>query len=87
MSYIKAPKPEQQEMYDYLEELRQSGDTNMFGASPYLAEEFGISKIEARNILSDWMRGREDSSRVLDGPGTGQTITPGKMVTRYESGR
>ena len=39
----------------YLEELRQSGVTNMFGAAPYLANEFGLSKREARDILLDWM--------------------------------
>ena len=40
----------------YLENLRQSGITNMFGASPYLAEEFDISEKEANVILADWMR-------------------------------
>jgi len=27
------------EYYVYLEELRQSGETNMFGATPYLRED------------------------------------------------
>lgn len=40
----------------YLENLRQSGVTNMFGASPYLQAEFGLSKSEANKILADWMR-------------------------------
>ena len=40
----------------YLEKLRRSGVTNMFGAVPYLVEEFGISRNEARKILSDWMK-------------------------------
>lgn len=39
----------------YLEQLRRSGVTNMFGASPYLVEEFGLSRNEARTILTDWM--------------------------------
>lgn len=39
----------------YLEELRRSGVTNMFGATPYLMEEFGLEKNEARKILTDWM--------------------------------
>ena len=38
----------------YLENLRRSGVTNMFGAAPYLAENFGLSKYEARKILADW---------------------------------
>jgi hypothetical protein len=44
---------------DYLEELRQSGVTNMFGATPYLMEEFGLSRYEAKDILLQWMKGYE----------------------------
>lgn len=40
----------------YLEELRRSGVTNMFGAAPYLQTEFCLSKQEAQKILADWMR-------------------------------
>ena len=47
---------EMQEYFDYLEELRQSGETNMFGATPYLMNEFGLDKREARDILSAWMK-------------------------------
>lgn len=43
------------EYFNYLEDLRQSGVTNMFGAAPYLAAEFGLEKREARKILSSWM--------------------------------
>lgn len=39
----------------FLEELRRSGETNMYGGALYLADEFGISKAEARKILIDWM--------------------------------
>lgn len=39
----------------YLEELRRSGVTNMFGATPYLMAKFGIKKEEAAEILVDWM--------------------------------
>lgn len=46
----------------YLEELRKSGVTNMFGATPYLMEEFGLSSSDAKEILLDWMSNynRED---------------------------
>ena len=49
----------------YLESLRQSGVTNMFGASPYLAQAFGISLEEADKILIDWMKNynREDYTK------------------------
>ena len=29
---------------------------NMFGATPYLAEMFGLSKRDAREVLGQWMR-------------------------------
>lgn len=45
--------------FNFLEQLRQSGITNMFGASPYLAERFCISKSDARDILSLWMKNYE----------------------------
>lgn len=40
---------------DFLMDLRESGETNMFGAAPYLQEEFGLSRSEARAILIEWM--------------------------------
>ena len=42
----------------YLEDLRRSGKTNMFGAVPYLVAEFedeGMTRSEASKILVDWM--------------------------------
>lgn len=54
-----ASKPEvvNEEHLLFLDELRESGDTNMFGARPYLLQEFPwLSKEEAGEILSYWMR-------------------------------
>lgn len=50
-------KPEvvSDEMLDYLDELRESGVTNMFGAAPYLADEFGMEIKDARSVLGYWM--------------------------------
>lgn len=42
--------------FDYLDDLRESGVTNMFGASPYLVKEFGIDRGTAQRILIEWMR-------------------------------
>ena len=39
----------------YLENLRRSGVCNMFGATPYIMDEFDVDKKEARDILIDWM--------------------------------
>lgn len=46
---------QEKEMFDFLNDLRESGETNMFGASPYLVDEFNIDKHEARKVLSKWM--------------------------------
>jgi len=43
------------EYFAYLNVLRESGVTNMFGAGPYLQQEFGLTKHEARDILMQWM--------------------------------
>jgi hypothetical protein len=52
-----AEYPEWQEYFDYLTDLRESGDTNMFGAGQYLVEQFGIDKKLARQVLTEWMKG------------------------------
>ena len=39
----------------FLDALRASGETNMFGAGPYLREEFGLSRDESHRVLSAWM--------------------------------
>lgn len=40
---------------NFLDELRESGATNMFAATPYIIEEFDVSRSEAVKILSEWM--------------------------------
>lgn len=40
----------------YLESLRRSGETNMYGATPYLQGAFGLRCKEATDILVDWMQ-------------------------------
>ena len=46
----------EKQYYNYLNDLRDSGVTNMFGASPYLQEEFGLSRYEAKTVLMSWMK-------------------------------
>lgn len=41
---------------EYLDNLRESGATNMFGAGIYLQDEFGVSRTDARTILTYWMK-------------------------------
>lgn len=40
----------------YLERLRRSGETNMYGATPNLQKEFELPKEDAIKILIDWMK-------------------------------
>ena len=40
----------------YLENLRKSGQTNMYGAAPWVQAAFGVSYKEAIKIVADWMR-------------------------------
>jgi len=42
--------------FEYLNKLRDSGVTNMFGAVPYLRAEFGLDRNTARQILATWMK-------------------------------
>ncbi len=42
--------------FQYLDELRDSGVTNIYGAASYLSAEFGLSESRARGILTEWMR-------------------------------
>ena len=49
-------EPTEEEMFEYLDELKDRGAVNMVGASPYLIVEFHLNKGEARKVLADWMR-------------------------------
>ena len=44
-----------QNMLEFLDELRESGVTNMFGAAPYVQEEFDLDKNQSKEVLSYWM--------------------------------
>ena len=39
---------------EYLDDLRESGETNMYGATPYLMGDFCLEKREAMAILREW---------------------------------
>jgi hypothetical protein len=43
------------EVFEYLDGLRETGVTNMFGATPYLVEQFGFDRTEAQRWLVEWM--------------------------------
>ena len=60
MSQNKQQNPEntdgtKEEYFHFLNELRESGETNMFGAVPYLQDTFGVDRQTARDVLANWM--------------------------------
>lgn len=63
MSSTKTERPDgcEEKHLAYLNKLRESGATNMFGARPYLMREFGdLTGEQALAILDFWMH---DESR------------------------
>ena len=68
------PRPEfvTDEHLRFLDALRESGKTNMFGAAPYIADLFEIPMQQARKILTYWMRTfttRKQKSETSNGKG------------------
>jgi len=50
------------EHLEYLDALRESGETNMWGATPYIEDKFWTDSKHAGEILMYWMKtfGNED---------------------------
>jgi hypothetical protein len=47
---------EKEEYFEFLDELRESGSTNMFGAAGPLREMFpDLGRQEAKDIVLEWM--------------------------------
>lgn len=67
--------PFEKKVFIYLNELRKSGETNMFGARPYIVSQFSVNRDEAATLLSLWMN-NFDSSGAYD-----EIIVPKPKVT------
>jgi hypothetical protein len=39
----------------FLDNVRETGKINMFGAAPYLQKAFQLNKYDAKDILLEWM--------------------------------
>ena len=50
----------QEDYFKYLNELRASGVTNMWGAGPYLEDEFNLTEQEAKDVLLAWIKSFEE---------------------------
>ena len=42
--------------FEYLDDLRESGVTNMYGAGRYLESDFGMERKTASDVLGMWMK-------------------------------
>jgi hypothetical protein len=58
------PEGMTEEHFDYLDELRESGRTNMFGAAQYLENEMDVPRMDAKKFLAHWME--TFSERTID---------------------
>ena len=47
---------EKETMFQYLDDLRESGCVNMFGSGAYLQEVFGLTRYEAKDVVLEWMK-------------------------------
>lgn len=65
MSSKERPAIVTEEHLEYLDALRESGETNMYGAGPWLRDSFGVSRDESHEILGYWMASFSDRQRRL----------------------
>jgi len=54
------------EAFEYLDELRESGITNMFGASTYVERDLAYGRKEARECVTLWMSTYDGDLEVSD---------------------
>ena len=56
MTTTERPTIVEDEHLEYLDDLRESGATNMFGARPWLMNAFEMDDEDARTVLLYWMK-------------------------------
>lgn len=57
---------ENQFIFDFLDNLRESGQMNMFGAAPVIREVFGLTRRGSQIVLSEWMCGHTDRGNLIN---------------------
>jgi hypothetical protein len=57
---------QEKEVMEFLNLLRNTGATNMFGATPYIMQEFDIPKQEASKLLVLWMDNFNEEGKYDD---------------------
>ncbi len=56
-----------EDIFAFLDNVRESGSINMFGAAPVLQEVFGLDRRDARDMLLEWMDTFAERQRVANG--------------------
>ena len=46
---------DKEEVFEFLDNLRESGVTNMLGSGPYIQIAYGVSKSEAKELFLAWV--------------------------------
>jgi hypothetical protein len=46
---------DKKEVFEYLDDLRDSGVTNMFGSPAYVERDFKVTRKESHQLVSEWM--------------------------------
>lgn len=85
MSYIKADNDLEQKHFNFLERLRQTVVTNMWGAAKYLRDafpkDFRFNDKATVDVLAKWMGLHDNHTAVVDDPFIGATMD---AMTRHE---
>ena len=59
------PKVTTDEMLAYLDNLREGGFVNMFGATPYLVSNFKLTWRQATEVLVYWMTSYQEERDAI----------------------
>lgn len=47
--------PSREELFEFLDDIREGGTINMFGAAPYVQEAFDLTKKQARDVTMSYV--------------------------------
>ena len=56
---------DKEEVFEFLDNLRESGVTNMFGAGSYIKEAFDVTKQVANNLLLNGCKRSVNAIRLI----------------------
>jgi hypothetical protein len=54
------------EIFVYLDNLRESGICNMYESGKFVREEFGLDRYEARDVVIEWMQTFSQRMKVIN---------------------